>query len=167
MKHARLRSTAPPCHEPEFAPTCIHDHNSPSIGHTPLVRLNRIAGGAKATVLARIKGRNPAYAVKCRIGAALLWEAEKRGLLGPGKEIIEPTRGNTGIALAFVAAARGYPITMTMPEDHEHRTAQAAAGLRRQVGTDRRCQGHERRRDESRGDRCHRPWPLCAAAVAQ
>jgi cysteine synthase A len=92
------------------------EDNSQSIGRTPLVRLNRITDGAAATVLAKIEGRNPAYSVKCRIGAALIWDAEQRGLLGPGKEIVEPTSGNTGIALAFVAAARGIPITLTMPE---------------------------------------------------
>ena len=80
------------------------------------MRLNRITDGAAATVLAKIEGRNSAYSVKCRIGAALIWDAEKRGLLGPGKEIIEPTSGNTGIALAFVAASKGIPITLTMPE---------------------------------------------------
>jgi len=92
------------------------DNNADSIGRTPLVRLNRILDGARATVLAKIEGRNPAYSVKCRLGAALVWDAEKRGVLGPGKEIVEPTSGNTGIALAFVAAARGYPLTLTMPE---------------------------------------------------
>ena len=94
----------------------IFKDNSQSIGRTPLVRLNRITDGAKATVLAKIEGRNPAYSVKCRIGAAMIWDAQERGLLGPGKEIVEPTSGNTGIALAFVAAARGIPITLTMPE---------------------------------------------------
>jgi cysteine synthase A len=90
--------------------------NALSIGRTPLVRLNRITEGAGATVLAKIEGRNPAYSVKCRIGAALIRDAEQRGVLTPGKEIVEPTSGNTGIALAFVAAARGIPITLTMPE---------------------------------------------------
>ena len=92
------------------------DDNSLTIGRTPLVKLNRMTNGAGATVLAKIEGRNPSYSVKCRIGAAMVWDAEKRGVLKPGKEIVEPTSGNTGIALAFVAAARGYPITLTMPE---------------------------------------------------
>jgi len=93
-----------------------YQDNSHSIGNTPLVRLNRINEGCSATILAKIEGRNPAYSVKCRIGAAMIWDAEQRGLLGPGKELVEPTSGNTGIALAFVAAARGLPLTLTMPE---------------------------------------------------
>jgi cysteine synthase A len=92
------------------------EDNAHSIGRTPLVRLNRIHDGAPATVLVKIEGRNPAYSVKCRIGAAMVWDAERRGVLGPGKELVEPTSGNTGIALAFVAAARGYPLTLTMPD---------------------------------------------------
>jgi cysteine synthase len=94
----------------------IFEDNSLSIGRTPLIRLNRVTQGAGATVLAKIEGRNPAYSVKCRIGASMVWDAEKKGILKPGKELIEPTSGNTGIALAFVAAARGYRITLTMPE---------------------------------------------------
>jgi cysteine synthase A len=94
----------------------VFEDNSLSIGRTPLVKLNRVTDGAPVTVYAKIEGRNPAYSVKCRIGASMVWDAEKRGILKPGKELIEPTSGNTGIALAFVAAARGYPITLTMPE---------------------------------------------------
>ena len=108
----------------------IYADNSQSIGNTPLVKLNRIAEGAKATVLAKVEGRNPAYSVKCRIGANMIWDAEKRGILTPGVEIIEPTSGNTGIALAYVAAARGYKLTLTMPETMsiERRRVLAALG---------------------------------------
>ena len=90
--------------------------NSLSIGNTPLVRLNRVTDGAPVTMLAKIEARNPAFSVKCRIGSSMIWDAEKCGVLKPGKELIEPTSGNTGIALAFVGAARGYPVTLLMPE---------------------------------------------------
>jgi cysteine synthase len=109
----------------------IYQDNSLSIGRTPLVKLNRVVNGG-ATVVAKIEGRNPAYSVKCRIGASMVWDAERRGILGPGKELIEPTSGNTGIALAYVAAARGYPITLTMPETMslERRKVLAALGAK-------------------------------------
>jgi cysteine synthase A len=108
----------------------IYEDNSKSIGNTPLIRLNHITSGARATVLAKIEARNPAYSVKCRIGANMIWDAEERGVLRPGVEIIEPTSGNTGIALAYVAAARGYRLTLTMPETMsiERRRVLAALG---------------------------------------
>jgi len=110
----------------------IFNDNSLSIGNTPLVRINHLNQGGKATVLAKIEGRNPAYSVKCRIGANLIWDAEKRGILKPGVEIIEPTSGNTGIALAYVAASRGYKLTLTMPETMsiERRKLLAAFGAK-------------------------------------
>jgi len=106
------------------------EDNSYSIGRTPLVKLNRVIDGAPVTLLGKVEGRNPAYSVKCRIGASMIWDAERRGVLRPGKELIEPTSGNTGIALAFVAAARGYPVTLTMPETMslERRKVLAAFG---------------------------------------
>jgi len=108
----------------------VYLENSQSIGHTPLVRLNRVTTGCRATVLAKIEGRNPAYSVKCRVGAAMVIDAEQNGLLRPGVEIIEPTSGNTGIALAFTAAARGYRLTLTMPDTMsiERRKVLAAFG---------------------------------------
>ena len=95
----------------------IFDDNSFSIGKTPLIRLNRISSASRATLLGKVEGRNPTHSVKCRIGASMIWDAEERGVLKPGMELIEPTSGNTGIALAYVAAARGYRLTLTMPEN--------------------------------------------------
>ena len=108
----------------------IYEDNSLAIGNTPLVKLHSITKNSKATVLAKIEGRNPAYSVKCRIGANMIWDAEKRGALTNGKTIIEPTSGNTGIALAFTAAARGYKLILTMPESMsiERRRAMAVLG---------------------------------------
>ena len=109
-----------------------YEDNSQSIGNTPLVRINKIIGNSQATVLGKIEGRNPSYSVKCRIGASMIWAAEERGALKPGMEIIEPTSGNTGIALAFVAASRGYPLTLTMPESMsiERRKVMKALGAK-------------------------------------
>lgn len=96
----------------------VFSDNSLAIGRTPLVRFNRIAADSKATVLGKVEGRNPAYSVKCRIGASMIWDAERRGVLKPGMELVEPTSGNTGIALAFVAAARGYKLMIAMPSNY-------------------------------------------------
>jgi len=136
----------------------IYADNSLSIGRTPLIKLNRVTDGAEATVLAKIEGRNPAYSVKCRIGAAMIWDAEKRGALKAGQEIVEPHQRHTGIALAFVAAARGYKITLTMPETMslERRRVLAAFGAnlvltpgRRHEGRDQEGHGNLRIRQEA------------------
>ena len=110
----------------------VFDDNTQSIGRTPLVRINHLNAGSGATILAKIEGRNPAYSVKCRIGAAMVWDAEKRGVLTPGKELVEPTSGNTGIALAYAAAARGYGCVLTMPDTMtmERRKVVAALGAK-------------------------------------
>jgi len=94
----------------------VFNDNAESIGRTLLVRINRLSKGLPGTILAKIEGRNPAYSVKCRIGAAMIWDAEKSGKLKPGMKVVEPTSGNTGIALAYVCAAKGYQLTLTMPE---------------------------------------------------
>ena len=143
------------------------EDNAHSIGRTPLVRLNRIHDGAPATILAKIEGRNPAYSVKCRIGAAMIWDAENRGVLGPGKELIEPTSGNTGIALAFVAAARGYPLTLTMPETMslERRKLLIAFGANLVLTEGPR--GMSGAIAQGRGDRRGRTRSLRAAAAVQ
>ena len=142
-----------------------YSDNSQSIGNTPLVRLNRITEGAPVTLLAKIEGRNPAYSVKCRIGAAMINDAEQRGLLGPGKEMIEPTSGNTGIALAFVAAARGIPLTLTMPDTMslERRKLLVAYGAK--LVLTEGAKGHERRHRQSRRNSRFRSGTLCIAAT--
>jgi len=107
----------------------VFEDNAASIGRTPLVRVNRLTRGLRANLFAKVEGRNPAYSVKCRIGAAMVWDAESKGLLGPGKRLIEPTSGNTGIALAFVCAAKGYPLTLAMPESMSLERRQLLKGL--------------------------------------
>jgi cysteine synthase len=103
--------------------------NAQSIGNTPLIQINRLTRGLRVRLLAKIEGRNPAYSVKCRIGASMIWDAETRGLLHDGKRVVEPTSGNTGIALAFVCASKGYPLTLTMPESMSIERRQLLKGL--------------------------------------
>jgi cysteine synthase A len=107
----------------------VYLDNSESIGNTPLIQINRLTAGLKARLLAKIEGLNPAYSVKCRIGAAMIWDAERRGALKPGQRVVEPTSGTTGIALAFVCAAKGYPLTLTMPESMSIERRQLLKGL--------------------------------------
>src|ERR1035437_1888899 len=116
MTTSRRKGRPPRAGAENMSTQRIFQENSYSIGRTPLVKLNRVTDGAKATVLAKIEGRNPSYSVKCRIGAAMIWDAEQKGLLKPGQVILEPTSGNTGIALAFVGASRGYKVLLTMPD---------------------------------------------------
>ena len=107
----------------------VFPDNVDTIGRTPLVQINRLTSGLNARVLAKIEGRNPAYSVKCRIGAAMIWDAERSGRLKPGQHVVEPTSGNTGIALAFVCAAKGYPLTLLMPESMSIERRQLLKGL--------------------------------------
>jgi cysteine synthase A len=107
----------------------IYADNAAAIGRTPLVRINRLAKGLDVRLLAKIEGRNPAYSVKCRIGAAMIDDAERTGMLRPGQRVLEPTSGNTGIALAFVCAAKGYPLTLLMPESMSVERRQLLQGL--------------------------------------
>jgi cysteine synthase A len=107
----------------------VFNDNVDTIGRTPLVRINRLTNGLNVRLLAKIEGRNPAYSVKCRIGAAMIWDGEKSGRLKPGQHVLEPTSGNTGIALAFVCAAKGYPLTLLMPESMSIERRQLLKGL--------------------------------------
>ena len=141
--------------------------NSYSIGKTPLVKINRLVNGSQATVLAKIEGRNPAYSVKCRIGAGMIWRAEQEGKLKPGGEIIEPTSGNTGIALAFVAAARGYRLTVTMPESMSLERRKVLTLLGARVGAHAGGQRHERRHRQGRTACGRESGSVHAAAIQE
>src|SRR6266498_218307 len=147
----------------------IFEDNSKSIGGTPLVRLDRLAQGLGATVVAKIEGRNPAYSVKCRIGAAMIWAAERDGVLKPGsreRTIVEPTSGNTGIALAYVAAARGY-VGERDARDDVPRAPPHAAGVRRRARAHGGVEGDARGDREGGGDRRERSEEVLHAAAVQ
>src|SRR3979490_2361793 len=119
----------------------VYEDNTKSIGHTPLVRINRLGAASGATMLAKIEGRTPAYSVKCRIGAAMVWDAEERGTLKPGMSIVEATSGNTGIALAYAAAARGYGCVLTMPDTMTMERRKVVAGIRADLSVEGRRTG--------------------------
>ena len=140
----------------------LYADNSLTIGQTPLVKLNRIT---QHKIYAKLESRNPAGSVKCRIGANMIWDAEKSGRLKAGMALVEPTSGNTGIALAFVAAARGYPITLTMPNTMSVERRKVLKALGADAGADGRRQGHERRDSESTGNCRQRSVALPDAAA--
>ena len=142
----------------------IFEDNSLTIGHTPLVRLNRIGNGR---ILAKVESRNPSFSVKCRIGANMIWDAEKRGVLKPGVELVEPTSGNTGIALAYVAAARGYKLTLTMPETMSIERRKLLKALGANLVLTEGAKGDERRHPESRRNCRQQPGKIPPAPAVQ
>ena len=131
----RLGGKSGPANEVTYA---VYEDNTKSIGRTPLVRINRLDASSGATILAKIEGRNPAYSVKCRIGAAMVWDAEERGTSKPGMSIVEATSGNTGIALAYRRRRARLRMRSDHARNHEHGAAQGSGRVRRQAGADRR-----------------------------